>query len=93
LKKPAAKEDEIQITDNFGKVEYLRLPRIEADHFGGDLLMKEKIFKDPSQPDPLHQAASVRDGAMSVLIGIAARKSIDKGVPVKIADLTSLKPA
>lgn len=87
---PIEKEDEIQITDNFGKVEYLRLPRIEADHFGGDLLMKEKIFKDPSQPDPLHQAASVRDGSMSVLIGIAARRSIDTGLPVKIAELTDI---
>jgi predicted dehydrogenase len=89
---PIEKKDEIQITDNFGKVEYLRLPRIEGDHFGGDLLMKEKIFKDPAQPDPLHQAASVRDGAMSVMIGVAARKSIDTGLPVKIADLTDLKP-
>jgi predicted dehydrogenase len=89
---PIEKEDEIQITDNFGNVEYVRLPRIEGDHFGGDTLMKEKIFKDPSQPDPLHQAASVREGAMAVLIGVAARKSIDSGLPTKISDLSDLKP-
>jgi hypothetical protein len=29
---------------------------------------------------------------MAVLVGIAARNSIDTGKPIKIADLTSLKP-
>jgi hypothetical protein len=35
----------------------------------------------------------VRDGAMSILIGIAARKSIESGKPIKIGDLTDLKPS
>jgi predicted dehydrogenase len=87
---PLDKYDEIQIVDNFGKPEFMRLPRYETDHGGGDMLMKEKIFKDPSQPDPLYQAASVRDGAMAVLIGVAARNSIDTGKPVKIANLTDI---
>jgi hypothetical protein len=42
--------------------------------------------------DPLHQAASVRDGALSILVGIAARKSCETGMPIKIAELTSIKP-
>jgi predicted dehydrogenase len=89
---PIEPYDEIQITDNFGKAEILRLPRIEGDHFGGDPLMKEKIFGDPAKPDPLKQVATVRDGAMSVLIGVAARKSIDTGGSVRIAELTDLMP-
>jgi predicted dehydrogenase len=89
---PIEQFDEIQITDNFGKVEFLKLPRIEGDHFGGDPLMKEKIFGDPARPDPLKQSANVRDGAMAVLIGVAARKSIDNGVPVRIDKLTDLVP-
>jgi len=89
---PIDQFDEIQITDNFGKAEFLRLSRIEGDHFGGDSLMKEKIFGDPAKPDPLKQQATVRDGAMSVLIGVAARKSIDSGGPVSIAQLTDLVP-
>jgi len=32
------------------------------------------------------------NGALTVLIGIAARNSIDSGNPVKIGDLTTLKP-
>jgi hypothetical protein len=31
-----------------------------------------------------------RAGAMSCLTGIAARKSMDSGAPVKLADLVSL---
>lgn len=42
--------------------------------------------------DPLNQAAGVRDGALSILVGIAARNSCESGKPVKIGDLTSVKP-
>jgi predicted dehydrogenase len=89
---PMESVDEVQVTDSFGKMELLRYPRVEADHYGGDLLMKEKIFGNPPAPDPFRQAASVRDGAMSVLIGVAARKSIDTGRAVRISELTDLKP-
>jgi predicted dehydrogenase len=89
---PMENFDEIHITDSFGKAEFLKLPRIEADHYGGDPLMKDKIFRNPAAPDAFHQAANVRDGAMSVLIGVAARKSIDSGKPIRIADLTDIVP-
>jgi len=36
--------------------------------------------------------AGTREGAMSILIGIAARKSIAEGRPVKITELTDLVP-
>lgn len=42
--------------------------------------------------DPYKQCASVRDGALACLVGIAARNSIATGQPVKIADLTSIQP-
>jgi predicted dehydrogenase len=89
---PKENYDEIQITDNFGQAEFIRLPYLEGDHGGADPRMKDKIFKDPSLPDPLKQAAKVRDGAMSVLIGVAARKSIDTGKAIAISDLTDLVP-
>ncbi len=87
---PMESIDELQITDNFGKPELLRIPRVEGDHFGGDPLMKERIFRTPGAPDPLRQAADVRDGAMSVLIGVAARRSIDTGKVVRIGELFDL---
>ena len=46
----------------------------------------------PDKKDPFDRAAGVRDGAMSILIGVAARKSIEAGEPVKIAELTDLEP-
>jgi hypothetical protein len=36
--------------------------------------------------------AGTREGAMSVLIGVAARKSIQMKRPVKISELTGLVP-
>ena len=61
-------------------------------HWGGDPILTDQLFKNPDKPDPLGQQAGVRDGAMSVLTGIAARKSIETGMPVDIEGLTDLKP-
>ena len=84
--------DEIVLTRNFGTREFIRVPEGTSGHGGGDKLLKDKIFAGVTE-DPLNQAANVRDGALSILIGIAARKSCETGQVVKIADLTSIKPA
>ena len=89
---PMENFDELHVTDSFGKAEFIKLPRVEADHYGGDPVLRDTIFKNPSRPDPLKRAANVRDGAMAVLIGVAARKSIDSGKPLRIAELTDLVP-
>ncbi len=89
---PEENYDQIRITDNFGKTRLIKVPHAAGDHSGGDTRMKDKIFKNPNLPDPFRQSAGTRDGAMSILVGIAARKSIETGKPVRIADLTDLKP-
>ncbi|HHP7241392.1 MAG TPA: Gfo/Idh/MocA family oxidoreductase [Cyclobacteriaceae bacterium] len=61
-------------------------------HGGGDKRLQEKIFVNPNKKDPYDRAAGLRDGAMSILIGVAARKSIESGRPVRIAELTDLEP-
>ena len=58
-------------------------------HGGGDMRLQEMIF-NPNMPDPYKQAAGSRDGAMSALTGIAARKSIDEKHPIKISELIRL---
>jgi len=63
-----------------------------GSHWGGDPIMQDKIFRDPEMPDTYGQQAGIRDGVMSILIGIAARKSVATGKPVNIAGLTDLKP-
>ena len=84
--------DEIRVTKNFGDTELIRVPHGEGGHGGGDVRLKDKIFKNPSAKDPYRQSAGTRDGAMSILVGIAARQSVESGQPVRIADLTSLTP-
>lgn len=82
--------DEVVLFKNFGEREFFRIPQA-AGHGGGDKLLKDQIFRKAA--DPLRQSAGVRDGALSILIGIAARNSCDAGgKPVKIGDLTSIQP-
>ena len=86
--------DQIMVNKNFEKHQQIKVPRVRAGHGGGDSRLQDRIFKDPNAPDPLRHAAGTRDGAMSILIGIAARKSIEAGnKKILIADLTDLKPS
>jgi predicted dehydrogenase len=82
--------DEIMVNKNFGDIEYIKIPQAEG-HGGGDARLRAKVFADDGT-DKYRQSAGSRDGAMAVLVGIAARKSIESGMPVNIADLTDLKP-
>ncbi len=59
----------------------------EGDHGGGDRLMLEDIFSPEATPDPLRRKADQRAGACSVMVGIAANRSIATGAAVRIADL------
>ncbi len=63
-----------------------------SGHGGGDGRLQDKIFRDTQSVDPYGRSAGSRDGAMSCLIGIAARNSIDSGKAIRIDSLTDLKP-
>lgn len=84
--------NEIMVMDNWGDYEQIKIPRSGGGHGGGDSRLQDKIFRNPKMADPLKHAAGIRDGAMSILIGIAARKSIEEKRPVKISELTDLVP-
>jgi hypothetical protein len=88
----AGEAREIIAMDNFAKnYEVYTTPKIKGGHGGGDIRMLRRIFVDIND-NPHHVMAGTRDGAMSVLIGIAARHSIQQKRPVKIAELTDLEP-
>ncbi|MDQ0091136.1 putative dehydrogenase [Paenibacillus anaericanus] len=55
-------------------------------HGGGDPVMLRDIF-EKKQEDRFNRAASHIDGALSIMTGIAANRSIRTGQPVKIDDL------
>jgi predicted dehydrogenase len=62
----------------------------KGGHGGGDTRLLRDVFLKEKQPvDPLKTAAGPLDGAYSILVGIAARRSIELGRPVKIDELVS----
>ena len=58
-------------------------------HGGGDPELLNDIFGVPTE-DEFKRAASHIDGAMSILTGVAANKSIASGMPVNIKDLIKI---
>ncbi|HEY6504444.1 MAG TPA: Gfo/Idh/MocA family oxidoreductase [Chitinophagaceae bacterium] len=83
---------EIIAMDNFAKnYEVYTTPKIRGGHGGGDVRMQRRMFVDTND-NPHHVMAGTREGAMSILIGVAARKSILEKRPVKISELTDLVP-
>ncbi|MCY4780306.1 Gfo/Idh/MocA family oxidoreductase [Sphingobacterium sp. UT-1RO-CII-1] len=61
-----------------------------AGHGGGDKRLQDKLFLHPEAPDPLNHAAGLKDGVLSIMVGIAARRSIEQGKPIKIKDLVTI---
>ncbi|MES2882198.1 MAG: Gfo/Idh/MocA family oxidoreductase [Bacteroidota bacterium] len=83
---------EIMVMENFAKQhEIIKVPLYKGGHGGGDNRMHHRIFRDNTD-NPYNILAGTRDGAMSIMIGIAARKSIALGRPVKVSELTDLVP-
>jgi predicted dehydrogenase len=83
---PVQNDEEIRLSRNFGKSEMIPIQQTEGGHGGADPRLLHMAFH-PEQPDPLKQRAGSRAGAMSILTGIAAVRSVETGQPIKIADL------
>jgi len=82
--------DKITVMDNFGKYETIKVEKKKGGHGGGDEKLHDSLFAAEKKPDPLRHNASTRDGAMSILVGIAAIQSIEGKKPVKINTLTDI---
>jgi len=61
-------------------------------HGGGDPIMRRDIFKGSDPNDRTKRCATAVDGAYSVLIGAAARESLQTGKPVNIQNLLNQNP-
>lgn len=83
---PVPEETEAYLTRNFGPREKLTVPQGEGGHGGGDDRLRDLIFRGVAAPDHLRLPGS-RAGAYSCLTGVAARKSVDEGRPVRLAEL------
>ena len=86
------REDEIRVTTaSPWKSEIIKSPWGQGGHYGGDPRLRSMLF-EPGTPDPLKQRAGSRAGAMSLLTGVAADRSIQRRRPVTIAELVPRMP-
>ena len=84
---------ELRLTRRFGRSEVITdlPPEREGGHAGADASLQDLLFRNEPASDPLHLRADLRAGALSSLVGIAARHSIERGgQPVTIRDLVRL---
>jgi len=58
-------------------------------HGGGDTVLLQDLFAGNPPPDRYLRAADQRAGAWSILVGVAANRSIDSGQAVRIGDLVA----
>jgi hypothetical protein len=69
----------------------LDLPDIfGGGHGGGDERMLADIFGAGTGEDPLGRASTQRDGALSLLTGLAANRSFETGLPVHVDEILTL---
>ncbi len=66
------------------------IPLGEGGHGGADPVMLEQLFHPEPPHDPFNRAASHIDGAASILLGIAANKSIESKQLVYVDNLFNL---
>jgi len=66
------------------------IPEAAGGHGGGDTVLLEHLFSPDPPPDPFGRAASHLDGAAAILVGMAANRSMETGLPVDVDDLLCL---
>ncbi|WP_347840881.1 Gfo/Idh/MocA family oxidoreductase [uncultured Draconibacterium sp.] len=76
----------------WGEQEIINVGYSRGGHGGGDKRLHDHLFRTPNAEDEYQHLAGTRDGAMSILVGTAARKSIEAGQPIKVGTLTTLIP-
>ncbi len=88
-KEGVVKGKKITVYPMFGEGYEVPIEEGVGGHGGGDAVLLNDIFGTPTE-DPFKRAASHVDGAMSILTGIAANKSIATGMPVDVLTLVDL---
>jgi predicted dehydrogenase len=77
----------IRVLPHFAPAYEVEPWKAEGGHGGGDLLLLADLFDPPPGPDRFRRAADHREGAWSVLTGIAANESIATGRAVEVDTL------
>jgi predicted dehydrogenase len=82
----------VTLVPEFAKPQSLEVRTGTGGHGGGDDILLADLFAPNPPADPLNRRANQRDGAYSILVGVAASKSIDTGKAVRIPDLLGDAP-
>ncbi len=85
--KGAFKTAYIRAYPMFGTPYNVDVPVGVGGHGGGDPVLLEQLFSPHPPTDPFHRAASHIDGAASILTGISANLSMQRGSLVHVNDL------
>lgn len=83
-------EQYVRVQKMFEAPRELEIPKATGGHGGGDGRLLDRIFMPDPPADPLGRDASHVDGAASILLGVAANRSIDTGRAVRVDDLLKL---
>ena len=83
-------EDVVKVFDLDDNCTEYHITRGGGGHGGGDQRLRNMIFRD-NVPDPMGHKAGTMDGAYSIIVGVAANKSIKEGKIISIDDLLNRK--
>lgn len=79
----------IRLYPHFKQAREIPVRIAKGGHGGGDDPLLVDLFSPRAPKDPCLRAADYAAGAMSILVGVAANRSMKTGRPVKIASLVS----
>lgn len=83
----------IRVFPHFQPSYEVGMPPATGAHGGADEILCRSFFaRDVAPADPLGRFAGHEQGAASILVGIAARASIQANQPVNLNDLVSVRP-
>lgn len=81
------RDNTITVTELFGATYTINPLVVTGSHGGADPLMRDDLFFGRDQNEPVNRSATLADGVLAVLVGVAMRESIATGKPVLIKDL------
>jgi predicted dehydrogenase len=77
----------ITVQNLFKEARQEKVEITEGGHGGADPLMLDSLFGKETRKDPLQRIAGHQQGAASIMIGVAANRSISEGTPANISEL------
>lgn len=75
----------ILLQKHWEQAQEIEIPTGTGGHGGGDVKLLDDLFREPTA-DPLGHKAGYLDGIRSVLVGVSGNKSLETGLPVRLAD-------